>query len=338
MILLAIETSCDDTAMAILEDGFRLKGNVVSSQVKIHAPYGGVVPEIASRHHLKNIIPVFNQCLKQADIELKDIDAVAVTIGPGLVISLLVGINFAKGLAYGLKVPLIAVNHLIAHINAAYLENFDIPLPYLALVASGGHTNIFYSKDNYHFNCISKTRDDAVGEAYDKVAKFLNLSYPGGPIIDKLAQEATPSELKFPIAKMSDNSLDFSFSGLKTAFYYYVKKQDILNKLKEDMNLLASLLASFQEAAIGTIEDRLTRAIEIYKPKSLIISGGVACNSLLRKKSTSLGEKYGIKVFIPSPNFCTDNAAMVAAVGYRKYFRKIYAPLSIDAQSIYYEY
>ncbi|OGF61468.1 MAG: tRNA (adenosine(37)-N6)-threonylcarbamoyltransferase complex transferase subunit TsaD [Candidatus Fischerbacteria bacterium RBG_13_37_8] len=332
MLILGIETSCDDTAVAIIDHTYSIKSSIVSSQVKIHSKYGGVVPELASRQHLTNIIPVFNECLQTAQINIADIDAVAVTQGPGLVVSLLVGLNFAKGLAFSLNKPLIAVNHLIAHMNAVLLEHAEIPLPFLGLVASGGHTNLFFSEDNIRFESIAKTRDDAVGEAYDKVAKMLNLGYPGGPIIDKLARDATPGSVKFPAAKMSDNSLDFSFSGLKTAFYYYLKKKSILPDVNLDHSSLCSLLASFQNTAIAIIEDRLIRAIDIYKPRALIISGGVACNSLLRAKAHEICEQYHIPAFIPSPALCTDNAAMTAVVGLRKYHTHFFSPLSIDAE------
>ena len=338
MYIIGIETSCDDTAVAIIEDEYKVKASIVSSQVNIHAEYGGVVPELASRQHLTNIIPVLTQCIEQAHIDIKDLSAVAVTKGPGLVVSLLVGLNFAKGFAYSLKIPLISVNHLISHINSVFIEHSDVPFPFLALVASGGHTNLFFSENNFEFACLARTRDDAIGEAYDKIAKLLGLGYPGGPIIDKLAQEGAPGSVKFPAAKMSDNSLDFSFSGLKTAFYYYAKKENIIPTIHQNKELLCSLMASFQHAAISVLEDRMKRAINAVKPRSLIISGGVACNSLLRKKSYELGEQFGIKVFIPSPIYCTDNAVMTAVVGCQKFQKNLFAPLSIDADAIYYEY
>ncbi len=338
MLIIGIETSCDDTAVAVIDGEYNIKANIISSQVKIHSKYGGVVPELASREHLKNILPVFNQCIKEANINLNDIDVISVTKGPGLVISLLVGLNFAKGLSINIKKPLITVNHLYAHLNSVFIEYKNIPLPYLGLVASGGHTNLFYTEDNMNFNSIARTRDDAIGEAYDKIAKLLNLGYPGGPIIDKLAQECEPGYINLPIAKMSDNSLDFSFSGLKTAFYYFLKKEHLIPFPENNKSLLTALASSFQHAAISIIIDRLEKALSMLKPKCLIISGGVACNSLLRLKSIDIASKFHIPIFIPKPSLCTDNAAMTAVIGYHKFKKKLFDNLSADAEPTYYDY
>jgi N6-L-threonylcarbamoyladenine synthase len=338
MFILGIETSCDDTAVAIIDDKYTIKANIISSQIKIHTKYGGVVPELASREHVKNIVHVFNECFSQSNLALKDIEAIAVTKGPGLVISLLVAINFAKALSMNISKPLISVNHLYAHLNAVFLEHKEIPLPYLGLVASGGHTNLFYTNDNINFISIAKTRDDAIGEAYDKIAKLLDLGYPGGPIIDKLAKNTKTNLINLPKAKMSDNSLDFSFSGLKTAVYYFLKKEQLLPFPKENTSLLTEIASSFQRAAVSIVIDRLYKAITIYKPKSLIISGGVACNSLLRKEAAELAGKFSIPVFIPQPILCTDNAAMTAVIGLHKYQLKLFEDLSMDAEPIYYDY
>lgn len=338
MLILGIETSCDDTAVAIIDEKYDIKANVISSQIKIHNQYGGVVPELASREHVKNIVPVFNECLKEAGIKINDIDAITVTKGPGLVISLLVGLNFAKGLSLNLNKPLITTNHLYAHLNAVMIEYKSIPLPYLGLVASGGHTNLFYSEDNIHFKIIAKTRDDAIGEAYDKIAKLLNLGYPGGPIIDKLAQEGNPSFINLPKIKMSDNSLDFSFSGLKTAFYYFLKKEQLLPFPSNNKSLLHDLAACFQQAAISIIIDRLSKAIVTFKPKSAVISGGVACNSLLRSEASKLASQFSLPFLIPKPLLCTDNAGMTAVIGCHKFALNLFDDLATDAEPIYYDY
>lgn len=338
MLIIGIETSCDDTAVAIIDEKCDIKANAISSQIKIHSQYGGIVPELASREHAKNIVPVFNECLKQADINVNDIDAIAVTKGPGLVISLLVGLNFAKGLSLNLNKPLITTNHLYAHLNAVIIEYKSIPLPYLGLVASGGHTNLFYSEDNINFITIAKTRDDAIGEAYDKIAKLLNLGYPGGPIIDRLAQHGNASFINLPKIKMSDNSLDFSFSGLKTAFYYFLKKEQLLPFPSNNKSLLCDLASSFQNAAISIIIDRLNKAITTLKPKSIVISGGVACNSLLRAEASKLAFHFSLPLLIPRPALCTDNAAMTAVIGYHKFTRNLFDSLATDAEPIYYDY
>jgi len=314
VIILGIETSCDETSAAVLADDQKILSNIVLSQDEIHSPYGGIVPELASRQHILSIGYVVDEALRRAEVSLADIDTFSVTQGPGLIGSLLVGLSFAKGLAYSTGKSLIPVDHLEAHVQSAFIENRDIPFPSLALLVSGGHTTLFLLKEKVSFQKIGKTRDDAAGEALDKIAKFLDLGYPGGPIIDKLAEGADPKKFPFAIPHMTDQSLDYSFSGLKTAALRQIKKHSIV----KDHPQFNDFLASFQQGVIRALLANLSRALEEYRAKSLILCGGVARNKALRKDFRSFAQKHRLPSFIPSPEFCTDNAAMVAVLAQEK--------------------
>jgi len=314
MYLLGIETSCDETAAAVLTEDFKILASVVLSQDELHAPFGGVVPELASRQHLISIDYVIQECLNRSHLSLDQINAFAVTQGPGLIGSLLVGLSFAKGLAYYFEKPLISIDHLEAHIESVFLENRNIPFPVLALVVSGGHTSTFYMREKLSYKLLGKTRDDAAGEALDKIAKFLNLGYPGGPVIDKLAEKGDPKAFPFALPHMTDKSLDFSFSGLKTAALKHIKESQI----SKTHPRFFDFLASFEKAIIRALLANLNQGIKIFKPQSLILCGGVARNKKLRKEFMEFARKHGLHSFIPSPGFCTDNAAMVAALAVEK--------------------
>jgi N6-L-threonylcarbamoyladenine synthase len=311
MIILGIETSCDETAAAVVKDGKKIISNIISSQVEFHKKYGGVVPEIASRKHQENIIPVIKESLLQAGITLKHVEGIAVTQGPGLVGSLLVGINVAKAIAYSRDLPIVGINHLEGHILAPHLEN-NIIFPNITLVVSGGHTNLYLVKGFGEYKLLGRTRDDAAGEAFDKVAKLLGLGYPGGAIIDKLSRNSNPSAISFPRPMLHDGSFDFSFSGLKTAVLYHVKKV-ILKNLTD--KTIQDIVASFQAAVVDILVEKTMRAALQFQAKAITIAGGVASNSLLRKKMKERAKEENIAVFIPSPVLCTDNAAMIALAG-----------------------
>jgi N6-L-threonylcarbamoyladenine synthase len=318
MLILGIESSCDETAAAVIEDGNRILSSVISSQIELHKPFGGVVPELASREHLVKIEPVVKEALAKAEVLFKDINAVAVTQGPGLVGSLLVGVCYAKALAFALDIPFIGVNHIEGHLFSVVFENPPVHYPALALIVSGGHTNLFFVPEAGVYKVVSRTRDDAAGEAFDKVAKMLGLGYPGGPIIEKLAKEGDGAKVKFSIAKISDGRPDFSFSGLKTAVSRYVRENEI-EPLKENetptqeiKDLAASFQATVVKSLIGTME-KLARELD---PNTLIVAGGVACNGALREAAETLGTKLGLPVYFPSKHLSTDNAAMIAAAGY----------------------
>jgi N6-L-threonylcarbamoyladenine synthase len=318
MIVLGIETSCDETAAAVVRNGREILSSIISSQVNLHKPYGGVVPELASREHLKKIEPIVQEAIDQAKINLEEIQAIAVTQGPGLMGSLLVGLCFAKGLAFSLNKPLIGVNHIEGHIFSVVFDNPPISYPALALVVSGGHTNLFFIPEPGKYKVVARTRDDAAGEAFDKVAKMLGLGYPGGPIIEKLALEGNPEKVKFPVPKISDGKPDFSFSGLKTAVARYIKENGIKPVSSSAENVpdqIKDLCASFQATAIRSLIDPVQRLARELKPKTLIVAGGVACNTLLRTESKKVAEKIGIPVYFPSRHLSTDNAAMIAAAG-----------------------
>ena len=310
MKILGIETSCDETSAAVLDHELRILGNVVLSQDEVHAPYGGIVPELASRQHIRSIVYVVSECLERAGLGLDEIEAFAVTQGPGLIGSLLVGLSFAKGLAYAHGRPLVAVDHLESHIYSAFIENRDIGFPILALLVSGGHTSLFELKEPLNFRLLAKTRDDAAGEALDKIAKFLNLGYPGGPVIDQLASEGDGGRFHFARPQMSDGSLDFSFSGFKTAGLRQIRKFGI-NREHPDF---IHFIASFEAAVIRTLLHNLDRAIDDFEPGSLILCGGVARNRKLREQFLELADHRSVPGYIPSPELCTDNAAMVAAL------------------------
>lgn len=312
--VLGIETSCDETSSAVLSEDLEILSNVVLSQDEIHAPYGGIVPELASRQHIRSIGYVVTESLSRARLELSDIVILAVTQGPGLIGSLLVGLSFAKGLAYSLEKPLVPVDHLEAHVYAVNVESPNIPLPALALLVSGGHTSLFLSQQWLKYQLIGRTRDDAAGEALDKIAKFLELGYPGGPLIDRLAENGNPGKYTFALPRMSDGSLDFSFSGFKTAALRIIKQE----KISQDHPEFAHFLASFEMGIIKALIANMDRAIAAHEPKSLVLCGGVARNKKLRKTFLEFAQKKGLPAFIPSPDLCTDNAAMVAALAMHK--------------------
>jgi N6-L-threonylcarbamoyladenine synthase len=323
MLTLGIESSCDETAAAVIEDGRKVLSNVIASQIKTHAPFGGVVPELASREHLNRIAPVVNQALAEAGAALEEIDGIAVTRGPGLIGSLLVGISYAKSLAFVAGKPLVGVNHIEGHICSVVFDNPPVQYPALALVVSGGHTTLFLIPAAEQYAVIGRTRDDAAGEAYDKVAKLLGLGYPGGPVIDRLATEgdARAAELVFTIPRMDSTHLDFSFSGLKTAVLRYVREHRIepLAAGEAPSAVIINLVTSFQDKVIRSLLARVRAAVGRHQPRTIILAGGVACNSALRARLKA--EDFGAPVYYPSPILTTDNAAMIAAAGYGKLVR-----------------
>jgi len=310
MYFLGIETSCDETSAAVVDEQLKILSSVVLSQDEIHAPFGGVVPELASRQHIRSIGYVVKESLQRANINLEQIDVYAVTQGPGLIGSLLVGLSFAKGLAFYFRKPLIPVDHLEAHIQSAFMEAECIPFPSLALLVSGGHTSLFLLEEKFSYQLIGRTRDDAAGEGLDKIAKFLGLGYPGGPIIDRMAEKGNPRAFAFSLPHMTDKSLDFSFSGLKTSALKQIREKGIAKDHPEFLDFLAS----FEKAVIKALLSNVNRAVNRYKPKSLILCGGVARNKKLRRDFMKHAQKINVPSFIPSPHLCTDNAAMVAAL------------------------
>ena len=331
VIVLGIESSCDETAAALVEDGRHILSSVVSSQVAIHRPYGGVVPELASRQHVKVIIPVISQALQRAALEMSSVDGIAVTQGPGLVGSLLVGIGVAKGLAYATGKPLVAVNHLEGHIQAAFMNESQPCFPVVALVVSGGHTNLYLVEDFGRIELLGRTRDDAAGEAFDKVAKFLDLGYPGGVIIDSLARKGNPQAITFPRAYLEKDSLDFSFSGIKTAVVNFVRKHVDIRQTSETVTPgvsgawakelplpIADIVASFQEAVVEVLVEKTCTAAKRFKVRQVVVAGGVAANSRLRRRLLEEMAGLGIVLNLPEPELCTDNAAMIAAAGFYK--------------------
>ncbi|MGA9772048.1 MAG: tRNA (adenosine(37)-N6)-threonylcarbamoyltransferase complex transferase subunit TsaD [Blastocatellia bacterium] len=323
MLTLGIESSCDETAAAVVEDGRTIRSNIIASQVKIHEPFGGVVPELASRKHLDQIADVVGDALSKAGVTLEQIDGIAVTQGPGLIGSLLVGLSYAKSLAFVSGKPIVGVNHIEGHIYSVIFENPPIEYPALALVVSGGHTTLFLVPEEGKYAVLGRTRDDAAGEAYDKVAKLLGLGYPGGPVIDRLAGlgDANAADLVFTIPRMDSPNLDFSFSGLKTAVLRYVRENRIepLTKGAEPSQAIIDLVTSFQDKVIRSLLARMKSAVGRHHPRTIILSGGVACNSALRKRVKA--ENYGAPVYYPSPLLTTDNAAMIAAAGFPKLAR-----------------
>ena len=333
MLVLGIETSCDETAAAIVRDGKEILSNVIYSQVKTHAAFGGVVPELASREHLMKIGPIVDQAFTDSGLNLDDMDGIAATSGPGLIGSLLVGLTYAKALAFSKQKPLAAVNHIEGHIYSVSFEHPEVEFPALALVVSGGHTNLFWveseSGDFRHlkYKLVGKTRDDAAGEAYDKVAKLLGLPYPGGPVIDRLAKTGNRDAISFSIPKISDRSLDFSFSGIKTAVLRLVKENE---KFREDP-LRLDLVASFQEAVVNMLWSTTLKAIHLLRPQSIMLSGGVAANSRLREVFSGRAPDAGLKFYYPKPILTTDNAAMIAAAGTAKLMRGETAPIDVNA-------
>ena len=326
---MGIETSCDETAAAVVEDGRKILSNVVSSQIKLHRKYGGVVPELASRKHTESIVPVTRAALSQASLSLDEIHGIAVTQGPGLVGSLLIGVSFAKSISYVKEIPLVGVNHLEGHLSAIFLEENGCAFPFVALVVSGGHTNLYRVMGHGDYQLLGQTRDDAAGEAFDKVAKFLNLGYPGGMIIDKLAKQGNPKKIKFPRAFISRDSLDFSFSGIKTSVVNYINKMDAPPTLEDKKDIVAG----FQEAVVDILTIKALRAVEQTGINRLVLAGGVACNSHLRSVITEMAKKRGITVHIPPPILCTDNGAMIATVGYHRLKKGMESSLDMNVLS-----
>lgn len=332
MLILGIDTSCDDTSASVVQDGRAIISNIVSSQSDIHTRYGGIVPELASRRHIEMIMPVVEEALKRAGVTLSDIAAVAVCHGPGLIGSLLVGCSFAKALCYGKNLPLVGVNHIEGHLLSPFLEEKSPEFPFISLVVSGGHTSLYLAEDYGRYSVLGKTRDDAAGEAYDKVSKLLGLSYPGGPIIDRLAENGNPKAVSFPRAYLPD-TLDFSFSGIKTAVLHHVKGLPSDSSPITDHSSLTDIAASFQAAVVDVLVRKTEWAVEKTGIRRIALSGGVSANSGLRKKMTEMGQKKDIEVFIPSVSLCTDNAAMIAAAGYHRFLKNELADLDLNPKA-----
>jgi N6-L-threonylcarbamoyladenine synthase len=310
MMVLGIESSCDETAAAVVADGARIVSSVVASQDAIHAPYGGIVPELASRRHLEVVVPVVERALAEARLGLGDVDGIAVTQGPGLVGSLLVGCSVAKSLAYAHRRPLVGVNHLEGHIFAARLDSDPLEYPFLALVVSGGHTALYHARAPLAYELVGQTRDDAAGEAFDKVAKLLDLGFPGGPVIQRTAETGDPAAISFPLAHMTDQAPDFSFSGIKTSVSLHVKRHRPLSS-----SHVADVAASFQAAVVKMLVRKTVKAALRLGVKRLILTGGVAANAPLRAALAADAGEHGIAIRIPPIRLCTDNAAMIAAAG-----------------------
>ena len=314
MLVLGIDTSCDDTSASVVENGADIMSNVISNQSEIHKKYGGIVPELASRRHIEMIWPVVDEAFRSGGVALEDLSSIAVCNGPGLIGSLLVGCSFAKALCYAKKIPLVAVNHLEGHIFASFLEEPRPAFPFIALIVSGGHTSLYRIEGFGKYRELGRTRDDAAGEAYDKVSKLLGLGYPGGPIIDNLAREGNPRAIDFPRAYLPE-SLDFSFSGLKTAVLNYFRGQWV----KDGAQGSQDIAASFQAAVVDVLVKKTERAVKEERISSVILSGGVAANSELRQRMKEMGEERQVEIYMPSLPLCTDNAAMIAAAGYHHF-------------------
>lgn len=327
ILILAIESSCDETAAAVVKNGRQVLSNIISSQIDLHTLYGGVVPEIASRKHMEQINQVTEEALKSAGVTLEDIDAVAVTYGPGLVGALLVGVAFAKSLAFALGKPLVGVHHIEGHISANYIENLELEPPFMCLVVSGGHTNLVMVEDYGKYRIIGRSRDDAAGEAFDKVARAVGLGYPGGPKVDKLAKEGNKHAIEFPRAKVDGSLYDFSFSGIKSAVLNYINHCEMKNI---EINK-ADLVASFQNAVVEALSSRAIMAAKEYGINKLAVAGGVASNSALRQSLIDECKKNKISFYHPSPVFCTDNAAMIGVAGYYEYIKGKRADWNLNA-------
>jgi N6-L-threonylcarbamoyladenine synthase len=329
ILTMAFETSCDETSVAILRSGRIVLSNIVSSQIDVHKVFGGVVPEIASRHHLHNIGPVMDQALIEAGLTLDQIDVIGVTNGPGLAGALLIGVATAKAIAYAKDLPLVGVHHIQSHISANYLEHPELEPPFLTLVVSGGHTHLIRVEDYGHYRVLGRTRDDAAGEAFDKVARVLELGYPGGPAIDQAARRGNAASIPFKRVLLEKDSLDFSFSGLKTSVLNYVNNE----KSRGNPVDSADVAAAFQEAVVDVLVEKATRALELTGDNKLALAGGVAANSRLREKLTAAAGDLGVRLFIPSLALCTDNAAMVACAAYHKYKAGQIDDWNLDAQA-----
>lgn len=326
-LILGIESSCDETAAAVVKGGREVLSNVINTQIDLHKKYGGVVPEIASRKHIESIDEVVQEALESANVTIDDIDAVAVTYGPGLVGALLVGVSFAKAYAYAAKKPLVPVHHIKGHIMANFLAHKDLEPPFVCLVASGGHSHIVLVEDYTKFKILGRTRDDAAGEAFDKIARVLGLGYPGGPLIDKLSKEGDPLAIKFPRVRMEKDCLDFSFSGVKTSVINYLHKAEQQGVTVNSCDVAAS----FQAAVTDVLSEHTIEAAKIHNLKTITIAGGVASNSDLREKMSRKASEFGIDVLYPPPVLCTDNAAMIACAGYYSFLEGNFASLDLNA-------
>ncbi len=325
--ILAIESSCDETAAAVVKNGREVLSNVISSQIELHKLYGGVVPEIASRKHIEKINPVIREALSDAGMTLEDMDAIGVTYGPGLVGALLVGVAAAKAISYVKNIPLVGVHHIEGHISANYIENKELEPPFLGMVVSGGHTHLVLVKDYGKYEILGRTRDDAAGEAFDKVARAIGLGYPGGPKIDKLAKEGDPKAIAFPRAHIADAPLDFSFSGLKSSVLNYINSCEMKHV---EINR-ADVAASFQAAVVDAIVDHTIEAAKMYQIRKVALAGGVASNSALRQAMKERCEKEKLEFFYPSPVLCTDNAAMIGCAAYYEYLAGTRRGLDLNA-------
>ena len=328
-LTLAFETSCDETAVSVIADGRTVLSNVISSQIDIFKNFGGVVPEIASRHHLENINGVLAQALDEAQVSLDDIDLIGVTNGPGLIGALLMGVATAKAVAFAKDIPLVGVHHLMGHISANFIEYPELEPPFMALITSGGHTEIVDVKNYTDCEILGGTRDDAVGEAYDKVARVLGLGYPGGPKIDKIAKEGNPQAIPFKRVYLEKDSFDFSFSGLKTSVLNYINRQ---KQAGHEINR-ADVAASFQQAVMDVIVDKAVHAVKMRGEDKLVLAGGVAANSKLREMLGKACSENGIRLYRPAPVLCTDNGAMIGAAAYYKYKSKGADGLDLDAHA-----
>ena len=325
--ILAIESSCDETAAAVVKNGREVLSNVIYSQIDLHTVYGGVVPEIASRKHIEKINQVIKQALLDAEKKLEDMDAIAVTYGPGLVGALLVGVSEAKAISLATSIPLVGVHHIEGHISANYIENKDLEPPYICLVVSGGHSHLVVVKDYGEYEVIGRTRDDAAGEAFDKVARAIGLGYPGGPKIDKVSKEGNPDAIHFPRAKVDESAYDFSFSGLKSAVLNYINSCE----MKGEAINQADLAASFQKAVVDVLVEHSMRAVKEYGLNKFAIAGGVASNMHLREALEGACKKRNITFYRPSPLYCTDNAAMIGSAAYYEYLKGVRHGLDLNA-------
>ena len=330
VLILAIESSCDETAAAVVKNGTEVLSNAIYSQIDLHTLYGGVVPEIASRMHIAKINQIVEKALQDAGVTLDDLTAVAVTYGPGLVGALLVGVSFAKSIAFAKDIPLVGVHHIKGHVCANYIEHPELKPPFLCLVASGGHTHLVKSTDYTHYDIIGRTRDDAAGEAYDKIARAINLGYPGGPKVEKAAREGDPSAFAFPRAHIDENPYDFSFSGVKSAVLNTINSYK-MKGIEIDDKLQADVAASFQQSVIDTMKERVLMAIEEFGLKDFAMAGGVASNQALRGALKCTCEEAGVNFYCPSPIYCTDNAAMIGVAGYYEFVAGKRDDLSLNA-------
>lgn len=327
MLTLAIETSCDETSSAVIKDGREVLSNIISSQIEIHRKFGGVVPEIASRKHIENINQIIQESLDEAKIGFKDIDLISVTRGPGLVGALLVGLSTAKALAYGLDIPIVGVNHIEGHVCANYIEHKDLKPPFTCLIVSGGHSYLVQANSYVDYELVGRTRDDAAGEAFDKVARALGLPYPGGPFIDKLAKQGNKDSIQFPRVFLDDKTYDFSFSGLKTAVLNYLNQE----KQKGSEIIIEDVAASFQQAVLDVLVEKSFRLAKSRKSDKIVMAGGVAANDGLRDMMEKRGKIEGIKIYYPPRILCTDNAAMIGAAGYFHYINGDESDLGMNA-------